>query len=651
MCGIAGIIDLSGALEPDRSSVQRMTEALRHRGPDEDGYLFAPGLGLGQRRLSIVGLLDGRQPIFNEDRALAVVFNGELFDYPERKRALETKGHVFRTHTDTETIVHLYEEHGEDVFEQLNGQFAFVLVDFTKRSVFLARDRVGICPLHWSKQGNQVYFGSEISALLASGGVPAACDPRGLDHIFTFFAMGARRTMFAGVQSLLPGHYLKIEFRRDGAPADVIERRYWDLDFPDQGDEEDSEDPNKLIDELDATFRRAVEVRLRADVPVVGYLSGGVDSATVLAVASTVRGAAVPSFTIGMANADLDETSEAIVAARHIGSRQTIITSDAALISETYPKLVTAANSPVTDTSCAALWRLAREVHQQGYKVVLTGEGADEAFAGYSWFKMQALLQRFDIARLRPSVAASRLIRKILPPHSSISEQIRIDRMIGGPHAQSELYSSTSMGRQRFYSPALKEQLGNFVAYEDYAFDIERIRRWHPLNRSLYLGYKIQLAGLLLNHKGDRVAMANSVETRYPFLDDAVIKFAARLHPRWKLRGFTQDKFLLRQVSARYLPTEVALRPKSMFRAPFAASFFNNPPSYVDQLMSAEALRKTGYFDAAQVRRDYIAYRAGRLPNLRIFLQMGLVNVLATQLWHHLHLGGDLCELPRPEPE
>ena len=196
-----------------------MTDALVHRGPDADGYLFAPGLGLGHRRLSIVGLADGDQPIYNEDRSVAVMFNGELFDYPEQRAALEAKGHIFRTHADTEIIVHLYEEHGEDVFENLKGQFALCLVDFRKRTVFLGRDRVGICPLHWSRQGDWLYFGSEVKALLASGDVTATCDPRGLDHIFTFFALGTRRTIFEGVQSVLPGHFSKLPSVSSGQPS------------------------------------------------------------------------------------------------------------------------------------------------------------------------------------------------------------------------------------------------------------------------------------------------------------------------------------------------------------------------------------------------------------------------------------------------
>ena len=278
MCGLAGVIDLKGGSEPDRAQVQRMAAALLHRGPDDAGFLFAPGVALAHRRLSIVGVEDGRQPLFNEDGSVAVICNGELFDFPERRAELEARGHIFRTHTDSELIVHLYEEHGEALFPYLKGQFAFVLVDLKRKIVLMARDRVGICPLFWSRQGDLVYFASEIKALIASGAVRPAADPRGLDHLFTFFALGARRTAFAGVEAIAPGHYVKIALGSDGRAAAPAEQKYWDFDFPDWGEEEVPTDA-AAIDAFEEAFARAVEIRLRADVPVVGYLSGGVDSA------------------------------------------------------------------------------------------------------------------------------------------------------------------------------------------------------------------------------------------------------------------------------------------------------------------------------------------------------------------------------------
>ena len=621
-----------------------MGAALTRRGPDETGTLFAPGIGAILQRLSIVGLGNGQQPIFNEDRTVAVICNGELFDYPERKAELQARGHVFRGGSDCELIVHLYEEHGEDLFPHLKGQFAFVLFDFAKRIVLLARDRVGICPLHWSRRGDFFYFGSEVKALLASGAVPPAVDVQGLDHLFTFYAIGSRRTLFDGVQSILPGHYLRIAFRQDGAAAAIEERRYWDLDFPDWGDEQDAADPTALIDEFEATFQRAVEIRLRADVPVVGYLSGGVDSAYMLATASKIAGRPLPSFTIQVPVRALDEAANARESLSHIGGAATVIKAEAGVLAENYAELIRAAEYPVLDTSCAALLALSRNVHAQGYKVVLTGEGADEAFAGYVWFKIREAARKLDIGDIfRPSTGMSRLARKVAARNLSLGDFARIDAMIGGPHAQSIMYNLVATSRDRYYSAALKERLGSFVAYEDLVLDLERMRRWHPLNRSLYLGCKVHLAGLLLNQKGDRVAMANSVEARYPFLDEDVITFASRIHPRWKLRGLRGDKYLLRQAAARILPDAVAQRTKAMFRAPLAETFLAKPPSFVRDLVSPDSLARTGYFDAAAVQRDCAVLAQGE-GKLGTFASLGLGGVVATQLWHHLYLGGGLCE-------
>lgn len=632
---------------PERDTVEKMTAALTHRGPDEDGYLFAPGMGLGHRRLSIVGLGDGRQPIYNESRTVAVMFNGELFDHRERRRELEARGHTFHTHADTEIIVHLYEEFGEDVFRRLNGQFAIVLVDFTRRLIFLARDRVGICPLHWARRGDWLYFGSEPKAILASQDVGATCDIRGLDQVFNFFALAGRRTMYEGIKSVLPGNYLRLEMRADHKPAEIVERRYWDFDFRDAGHEENPADITPLVDEFEAAFQNAVELRLRADVPVVSYLSGGVDSAYVLATAAKIRGTPPPSFTIRVPSGKLDETSDAMVTARYVGSTPTVVTCDARVISDGYQRLIRAADSPVIDTSCAALLALAGEVHRQGYKVALTGEGADEAFAGYIWFKMFAFQRVYDVGSFKPSILGSRILRKLTSPGVSWSDIERNDRLCGGPHAQSVMYSLVARSRNMYYSRDTKAALGDYSAYEDLDLDLERMRRWDPLNQSLYLGYKLHLPGLLLNHKGDRVAMANSVETRYPFLDQNVIDFTSRIHPSLKLKGIRGDKYLLRQAASRVLPQEVAWRKKGMFRAPFAESFFIDPPPFVQQLMSEEALKRTGYFDVASVRRDYLRYTQGEVPSWRVFMSMGLGGVLATQLWHHLNnIGGELCDIP-----
>src|SRR5947209_2553748 len=329
MCGIAGIIDLTGDRRPvPGGAIQAMAAAIVHRGPDEDGFLELPGLAFANRRLSIVGLLDGRQPIHNEDRTVSVVYNGELFDYPERKADLAARGHRFATHSDTELVPHLWEDHAEAMFERLRGQFALALWDDAKPRLVLARDRFGICPLFWTRQatsaGEWLLFASEIKALLASGMVDARPDLRGINQVFTFFALPGPVTCFEGIHNLFPGHYLTIQIR-PGESAGVQERTYWEIDFPDRGHEDWGADRKRVVDGFEEVMVRAVERRLRADVPVVSYLSGGVDSSLVVALACKVRGTPIPCFTIQIHDPDLDEWTEARTVAHHVGASPIVV--------------------------------------------------------------------------------------------------------------------------------------------------------------------------------------------------------------------------------------------------------------------------------------------------------------------------------------
>ncbi len=406
--------------------------------------------------------------------------------------------------------------------------------------MILGRDRVGICPMYYTEVDGWLLWASEVKALLASGMVAARPDPKGIDHFFTFFCAGTTRTFFDGVRSLPPGHFLRV---RDGR---VTEHCYWDLDFPDAGDERRLVDPTPLVEELENLMMQAVERRLRSDVPVVSYISGGLDSTVVLGCCSRHRGEPIPAFTIGFDRAGPDERSHASEAAAVLGSPLTTVTMDRAGLASTYPELIRAAEGPVLDTSCAALLRLAEAVHQQGYKVALTGEGADEALAGYVWYKAQAIrdaitgkighglprifrrLVMGTVAGGRPLLPAERAIRDVRP-------------------AQQELFEFISQAKPTVYSSSMWERLGDHNPYGDLDITNERIGRWHPLNQSLYVGYKVMLAGLLMIAKGDRIAMNSSVETRYPFLDDDVIKFCAGIAPEYKLHGRT-EKWILRQV-------------------------------------------------------------------------------------------------------
>lgn len=655
MCGIAGIMDLRWTgREPSPDKLHRMGEALLHRGPDEAGHFLETGLGLVHRRLSIVGLKDGRQPLFNEDGSVVTVCNGEIFDHLEQRAWLEKRGHVFRTSSDCEVVVHLYEELGSRFLERLRGQFAFALWDRRRKTLLLARDRMGIVPLHWAAWKGKLYFSSEIKGILAAGDLPARLDPLGLDHLFNFFGQPARRTCFHGISALPAGCWLKVAPRKRGEWR-VEEQRYWDLSFPDLGYEHDP-GQSRAVEEFGEQFENAVRLRLRAEVPVASYLSGGVDSTTVLAAAARQLGSAPPAFTIRIPTPGLDETNEALQAAGTVGARPVQITCDSRTIASSYPKLVEAAEAPVIDTSCAALLNLSAAVHEQGLKVALTGEGADEALAGYPWLKAGRILNSLDRGAFRPSNALRFGVLKAAAWSKPWRDASRYQAWSGGPNGLSDFYQLYAAARQRFYSPSTWQAIGHRIPYEDLDLNLEGMRRWHPLNRALYFGYKTLLPGMLLSHKGDRVAMRHSVETRYPFLDEGVVDYCARLHPRWKLNGLLRDKHVLRLYASSFLPASITERRKRIFRAPFAGSFFADPPPFATQLLSRESLRQTGLFDpnaVLQARDDFVA---GRLRGLSVTLvEMGLTAVMATQLWHHLYLGGNLCELPvwtapRPRP-
>ncbi|HZJ15718.1 MAG TPA: asparagine synthase (glutamine-hydrolyzing), partial [Chthoniobacteraceae bacterium] len=605
MCGIAGILNLAGCNPLPQGAIQRMSRALLHRGPDEEGFLEQPGVALASRRLSIVGLADGQQPVANEDRSVSVVFNGELFDHLERRAELAARGHRLVTHCDTEIIPHMWEEYQEGMWEKLRGQFAIALWDDRKRQLHLGRDRFGIAPLYWSRQGDLLLFASEIKGLLASGLVPMRPDRRGIDHVFSFSALPGPRTCFEGVQLLPPGHFLSVTPADDGnASAVITERAYWEMNFPDEGEEVQG-DPKTLVDNFEKLLVQAVEERLRADVPVGAYLSGGVDSSMIVALACRLKGPAINTYTVRVHAPELDELDAASLSARHIGTKPPIVQDfrhEDAL--ETYPRLISAAEAPVIDTACAALLQLAGKVHSCGQKVVLTGEGADEWLVGYPWYKAAKLLGYLDIM---PGLPLSNLARRAYlrlrkVPHFPNAWRQEVETSVGGPNAWIDSYGLLAISKLRFYSESMREALANTNPWLELDFPLERARRWHPLHRGVWIAARVLLAGHLLQAKGDRVAMHSSVEVRYPFLDEDVFDFLATLHPRWRLRGF-RDKHLLRLLAERWVPQSVARRHKVIFRAPLDSFHIDPEPPFVTQLLSEESLRKTGYFDVAEVHR------------------------------------------------
>jgi asparagine synthase (glutamine-hydrolysing) len=652
------MIDLSGRRAAPQGVVGRMARAIYHRGPDEDGFLTATGLELANTRLSIVGLADGKQPIANEDQTVWTVFNGEFFDYPEKRRELEAKGHHFRTHTDTELIPHLWEDYREKCLDHLKGQFAICIWDKRTNDILIARDRSGICPLFYAVRRHDdtdwLLFASEMKALFASGFVEPKANRRGINHIFTFFAMPGPVTVFDGVSILAPGKYLQFKLGHTNPTEAQRQHTYWHVTYPDRGQEDYGSDEKRVVDGFEDVLWKAVAKRLRADVPVVSYLSGGVDSSLVVAMANKALGRPIPTFTIAVQGEGLNEESLALKLAKQLGCEPVVVKTGHDELRVGYPELIGAAEIPVVDTSCLALLELARSVHQNGYKVALTGEGADEWLAGYLWFKTQKLTGFLDAIPGLPlgGVLRTTLLKITGQPTFPLSQYKNTQRILGGPNGWLDLYGMMSVNKLRFFVPEfLKEALAD-SPWEDLDLSPD-MKRWHPFNRQMYLGARIMLPGHLLSSKGDRVAMNSSVETRYAFLDEDVLAYISKLHPRWKLRGVMKDKFIERKVAAKWLPKEVAWRRKHMFRAPMDTWTLKDgqppaagPGDWIEQVLSERSIRQTGYFryEAVMGARKRIGTMRTGLP--RTGLEMGLTAVTATQLWHHLYLGGGLCDLP-----
>jgi asparagine synthase (glutamine-hydrolysing) len=391
----------------------------------------------------------------------------------------------------------------------------------------------------------------------------------------------------------------------------------------------------------------AVEERLRADVPVGSYLSGGVDSSMIAALAHHIKGSAINTYTVRVDAPELDELSEASMVAKHIGLKPPIVQEfrhqDAIA---TYPQLIQAAEAPVIDTSCAALLQLAGRVHECGQKVVLTGEGADEWLVGYPWYKAAKLFGFLDFI---PGLRLSDTVRRAFLRFHNVPQfpaEVRqsVEDALCGPNAWIDSYGLLALAKLRFYGESMKEVFAATHPWADLQFPTERGRRWHPLNRGIWVAARVTLAGHLLQAKGDRVAMHSSVEVRYPFLDEDVVAFLARIHPKWKLRGF-RDKHLLRLLAERWLPPSVYRRGKVIFRAPLDSFHMKPEPAYVGQLLSKESIERAGYFDYQAVHRWREEYRTMRsLPRLSV--ELGLAAVVATQLWHQMYIDSSLAEVP-----
>lgn len=616
-----------------------MIGQLRHRGPDGFGFLLKPQVGLAHARLSIIDISGGDQPIYNEDRSVAVVFNGEIFNYIELRAALEQQGHHFATHSDTEVIVHLYEQYGDGFVEHLNGQFAIALWDDRRERLVLVRDRVGITPLFFTRHGERLLFASEVKALLSQCDGAPRLNPAALDQIFTFWAPVATHTLFENIHSLAPGTLLVAD--RTGQHV----RRYWDWEFPGAADEYAQGNEEELARQLHDLLVDATQIRLRADVPVGAYLSGGLDSSVLTSLIKHHSDTPLRTFSIGFADQSFDESNYQRLMIEHLQTEHSHMQCTNREVGENFINTIRHAETAVLRTAPVPMQLLSGLVRSQGYKVVLTGEGADEVLGGYDLFKESKIRQFWA---QQPQSEWRPLLLKRLYPYLDVTAgraQTYLQNFygIGLDAPQAPCFShltrwDTTAKAKVFFADDLQQQL-RAEAVDTLAATLPEMQRWHPFNRGQYLEAKSLMGEYLLCSQGDRMLMSNAIEGRFPFLDHRVIEFANRLPPRVKMKVLN-EKYLLKQAMRRYLPAAIVNRHKQPYRAPDIPAFIDpatqRPLDFVAELLAPEKIRDYGYFDAGRV--GMLLKKALRGGSIGYRDNQAFVGILATQVWHHVFI-------------
>ncbi len=634
MCGIAGIVDLRGGNPPTVGALGQMMGAMTHRGPDEFGRYHDRHAGLAHARLSIIDLASGQQPMANEDETLWIVFNGEIFNYVELREELVAAGHRFRTRSDTEVIIHAWEEWGEAALDRFNGQWAFALWDTRRRRLVLARDRVGVRPLYYAEHGGRVVFGSEVKVLFAGEpALPRRFDPVGLDQVFTFWTVVAPRTVFDGVRELEPGHVRTY----DAGDGDQIRDRAW---WTPRYDGDFKGSLAEAGEAVRAALEQATRLRmLRADVDVGSYLSGGLDSSLIATMGLTAKGAGFQTFSLRFEDAEYDEGGFQRLMSQRLGTTHHEVVVSRADIARVFPTVIWHAERPILRTAPAPMYLLSRLVRQHGIKVVLTGEGADEMFAGYDIFR-EAAVRRFW-AREPASKARPKLLDKLYPylARSPVAQRAMAQAFFGQglerwrePGFGHETRWRTTAVVKRLLRPEVRTAGEGSAAalLGDLPADFGR---WTYLAQDQYLEVRTLMGGYLLSAQGDRMLMGNSIEGRFPFLDREVMALAGQLPDSYKLRGL-DEKHVLKRLGRDLLPQEILARPKQPYRAPDALAFVGDgAPPWIEEAMSAETAAAAGVFEPAAVARLWAKCQAkAATPQFSNSDNMTVVGVLSTHL-------------------
>ena len=568
--------------EEDGRIVQKMNRTLLHRGPDAQETLLTGPLAMGFCRLSIIGLNNGSQPIFSEDEQIVIICNGEIFNYMELRMELKDKGHRFRTDSDVEVIVHLYEECGTRLLDRLNGQFAFALYDRGERRLFCARDHLGIIPFYYTMAGNSFIFGSEIKAILGHPAVSREVDRVGLDQVLTFAGLISPRTMFKNIHSLENGHFLLVD--EDGT---MVNHEYWDLVYPEGEVRLNGKPESAYIDELEGLFESSIRLRLRSDVPTGLYLSGGLDSSMIAMKIEQIQpGECKESFCIDFLESQYSESKYQKLVAKQSNSALNQMTFFYSDICQRLAQAIYHCECPIKETYNTASLMLSQAVRSKGIKVIQSGEGADEFFAGYVGY-------RFDrMRKLNP-----------VPNGSPEPEQVLRNSIWGDPDFFYEKnYLEFDKVKQALYSAEMNSHYEDINCLNHSLINKDRVRNRDVVNQRAYIDYKIRLVDHLVSDHGDRMALANSVEVRYPFLDKELVEFSTRIPTSLKLNDFT-EKYILRKMADRFVPRTVIEREKFHFIAPGSAYLLQRNIEYIGDILSYERIKKQGFFNPDQVER------------------------------------------------
>jgi asparagine synthase (glutamine-hydrolysing) len=608
MCGFAGYTDLKNERAAARPVLAEMAGSLFHRGPDSDGFFVEGCTGLGFRRLSIIDLDSGDQPIYSEDGSLVLLCNGEIYNYRELRNTLTRKGHTFSTNSDVEVLLHLYEEEGVGFLNQLNGQFSFVIYDRKEKTLFLARDHFGINPLFYAVADGVFVFGSEIKAILKHPSVSRAVDLTGLDQVFSFPGLVSPRTMFKGVESLQNGHYIVVK------NGEVKVSQYWDLDYPKADEAVYDEPEGYYVERLKYLFAQSVKYRLQADVPVGFYLSGGLDSSMIASMIRNVStGVRRHSFSIGFNDKEICEAKYQRMMAEYTESVHHEITFDWQEIAERLPRMIYHSECPVKESYNTCSMALSEAARAAGITVVLTGEGADELFAGYVGY-------RFDQFGLRAE--------KKFDLESMLEDELR-EKLWGDSTLfyETEHYAFREV-RSALYSAALNESFDEFDCLNFPLVDKARLSGRHPMHQRSYLDFKLRLSDHLISDHGDRMALAHSVEGRYPFLDIELVEFSKLIPPGLKLNQFT-EKYILKRVAADLVPREIIDREKYGFHAPGTPYLLRQNIEWVNDMLSYEQIKRQGYFNPDVIERLKVQY-AGEGFRLNLPFESDLLMIVLT---------------------